>query len=302
MIVPAEIVYGSPPDALAASSPGATQVSPLIPGAEAIEAIADRALDSALIAAPPGTVERRYVVAQALRAMKAGGALTVLAPKDKGGMRLRGELEAFGCAVSESARRHHRIVTSAAPQAPCGLSEAIAAGGAQRAPRLGLWSQPGIFSWDRLDPGTALLLEALPPLGGRGADLGCGVGILARAVLGSPKVSSLLAIDIDARAIAAARRNIEDERAMFDHRDVRGPAPANLDFVVMNPPFHDAGREDRALGQAFIAAAGASLKQGGVCWMVANIALPYEAVLAACFSRVTSVTQARGYKVYEARK
>jgi 16S rRNA (guanine1207-N2)-methyltransferase len=159
-----------------------------------------------------------------------------------------------------------------------------------------------VFSWDRLDPGTALLLEALPPLGGRGADLGCGVGVLARAVLASPKVTSLLAIDIDARAIAAARRNIEDERAMFDHRDVRGPAPAELDFVVMNPPFHDAGREDRALGQAFISAAAAGLRSGGVCWMVANLALPYEAVLAACFSRVTAVTQARGYKVYEARK
>ena len=142
----------------------------------------------------------------------------------------------------------------------------------------------------------------MPSLGGSGADLGCGVGILGRAVLASSKVSSLLAIDIDARAIAAARRNIEDERAIFDHRDVRGPAPAGLDFVVMNPPFHDAGREARALGQAFIAAAGASLRKGGVCWMVANIALPYEAVLAACFSRVTSVTQARGYKVYEARK
>ncbi len=297
-----EIVYGYPPPALAGPTPAATQVSPLIPGAEAIEATADRSLDSGLIAAPQGTVERRYVLAQTLRALKAGAALTVLAPKDKGGMRLRAELEGFGCAVSESARRRHRIVTCAAPQAPGGLAEAIAAGGPQFAPRLGLWSQPGVFSWDRLDPGTALLLEALPPLGGRGADLGCGVGVLARAVLASPKVSSLLAIDIDARAIAAAGRNVQDARAVFEHRDVRGPAPAELDFVVMNPPFHDAGREDRALGQAFIAAAGASLRRGGVCWMVANIELPYEAVLAACFSRVTSVTQSRGYKIYEARK
>ena len=302
MTAHSEIVYGRPSPALAAPTPAATQVSPLIPGAEAIETIADHALDSALIAAPPGTVERRYVLAQALRALKPGAALTVLAPKDKGGMRLRGELEAFGCVVSESARRHHRIATCAAPHAPGGLNEAIAAGGPQLATRLGLWSQPGVFSWDRLDPGTALLLEALPPLGGRGADLGCGVGVLARAVLASPNVSSLLAIDIDARAIAAARRNVEDERATFDHRDVRGPAPADLDFVVMNPPFHDAGREDRALGQAFIAAAAESLRSGGVCWMVANIALPYEAVLAACFARVTSVTQARGYKVYEARR
>ena len=297
-----EIVYGTPPPALATPAAGATQVSPLIPGAEAIEEIADHALERATILAPPGTIERRYIVAQALRALKPGGDVTVLAPKDKGGMRLRGDLEAFGCAVNEHARRHHRIATCVVPETPSGLAEAIAAGGPQFAPRLDLWSQPGVFSWDRLDPGTALLLEVLPPLVGRGADLGCGVGVLARAVLVSPKVTSLLLIDIDARAIAAARRNVDDDRAVFEQRDVRDRASADLDFVVMNPPFHDAGHDDRLLGQAFIAAAAVSLKPGGACWMVANVALPYEAVLAACFSRVTQVTQARGYKVYEARK
>jgi 16S rRNA (guanine1207-N2)-methyltransferase len=297
-----EIFYGHPPPALASVSAAAAQVSPLCPGAGAIEALGDHALDRAVILAPAGTIERRYVLAQALRALKTGGELIVLAPKDKGGMRLRGELEAFGCKGGESARRHHRLVACAAPPAPRGVREAIAAGGPQIAPHLGLWSQPGVFSWDRLDPGTRLLLEAAPPLSGRGADLGCGIGVLARSVLASPSVSSLSLIDIDGRAIAAARRNIDDPRAIFEHRDVRVPASADLDFVVMNPPFHDAGHEDRALGQAFIAAAAARLKRGGACWMVANIALPYEAVLAACFSRVTAVTQARGYKVYEARK
>jgi 16S rRNA (guanine1207-N2)-methyltransferase len=299
---PEEIVYGSPPPALAISSLGALQVSPLIPGAALINDIADGGIDRAVILAPPGTVERRYVLAQTLRAMTPGGELIALAPKDKGGMRLRDELEAFGCTPIESARRHHRIVACAKPEIPSGLAEAIAAGGPQIAPRLGLWSQPGVFSWDRLDPGTGLLLEALPPLAGDGADFGCGVGVLARAVLGSPNVSSLLLIDVDARAVAAARRNIDDARAVFEHRDVRARAPADLDFVVMNPPFHDAGHEDRSLGQAFIAAAAVALKPGGVCWMVANVALPYEAVLSACFARVTQVAQTRGYKVYEARK
>jgi 16S rRNA (guanine1207-N2)-methyltransferase len=255
-----------------------------------------------VILAPAGTLERRYVVAQALRVTKPGGELIAMAPKDKGGMRLRGDLETFGCSPTEGARRHHRVVACVTPHAPSGVAEAIEAGGLQIAPGLHLWSQPGVFSWDRLDPGTGLLLESLPLLSGRGADLGCGIGILSRAVLGSAKVSSLLMIDIDGRAIAAARRNIADERAVFEHRDVRARAPADLDFAVMNPPFHDAGREDRALGQAFISAAAASLKPGGACWIVANVALPYEAVLTDCFARVTSVTQVRGYKVYEARK
>ena len=228
--------------------------------------------------------------------------MVALAPKDKGGLRLAGELRAFGCALVERARRHHRIVVCAAPRSSSSIADAIAAGGPQVALRLGLWSQPGVFSWDRLDPGTDLLLRTLPPLAGCGADLGCGIGILAREVLQSPEVASLSLIDIDARAVAAARRNVDDDRAVFHQADVRDPASADLDFVVMNPPFHDAGREDRTLGRTFIAAASARLKRGGVCWMVANVALPYEAALADCFSRVTPAALARGYKVHEARK
>ena len=33
----------------------------------------------------------------------------------------------------------------------------------------------------------------------------------------------------------------------------------DLDFVVMNPPFHDGGTEDRSLGEAFIRRAAAVL-------------------------------------------
>lgn len=297
-----EAVYGSPPSALAQTAVGALQVSPLIPGASAIEELPDHNLGRVVVYAPPGTVERRYVLANALRALKAGGELIALAPKDKGGLRLRGELEGFGCAVNDSARRHHRIVTGLAPAEPEGLAEALAAGGPQVAPRLGLWSQPGVFSWDRLDPGTGLLLQTLGPIAGKGADLGCGIGVIARELLKSPTVTHLLLIDIDARAIAAARRNIDDPRAVFEHGDARRHAEPDLDFVVMNPPFHDAGREDRALGQAFIGAAATRLKPGGVCRMVANVGLPYEAVLQACFSKVTLIAQANGYKVHEARR
>lgn len=297
-----ELLYGRPLPALASAGPGAIQTSPLEIGSADIEAQADAVFDRAVVLAPAGTLERRYVLAQVLRTLRPGGELIAMAPKDKGGMRLTGDLQSFGCDVAAGARRHHRIAACAAPLSPVGLAEAISAGALQFAPRLGLWSQPGVFSWDRIDPGTALLLEVLPPMQGRGVDLGCGAGVLARAVLASADVTSLSLIDIDARALNAARRNVADPRARFEQSDIRDRVSALLDFVVMNPPFHESGQEDRSLGQGFIAAAAARLKVGGVCWLVANVALPYEPVLSACFSRVTLVAQSRGYKVYEARK
>jgi len=295
-------VYGAPPAALAEVPPGARQVSPLIPDAAALEDLAPASLSAAVIAAPPGTIERRYVLALALRALQPGAPMTALAPKEKGGSRLRKELEAFRCRVEEVGRQHQRICHVARPAALEGIEAAIVAGGPQRIGG-GLWSQPGVFSWDRDDPGSQALIAALPPLAGQGADLGCGIGVLAQAVLASAKVTRLDLVDLDRRAIAAARRNVEDPRAQFRWADVRrGPELSGLDFVVTNPPFHDTGLEDKALGQAFIRRAHAMLRPGGALWLVANRHLPYEAVLGESFAKVLPRGKGGAFKIYEARK
>ncbi|MDF2901179.1 MAG: methyltransferase small [Phenylobacterium sp.] len=296
-------VYGNPPADVLETPKGARQLSPLIPGSDDVAQVADASFDEVALLVPPGAVEARYVVAQGLRTLVPGGALIAAAPKDRGGLRLKRTLEAFGCDVAETARRHHRICAVERPATLTGLGEAISEG----APRLlpsGLWSQPGVFSWDRLDPGSDLLLKHLPKLKGRGADFGCGIGWLSRAVLTSPDVTSLLLIDLDRRAIDCARRNVEDPRATIEWADVRRTATplADLDFVVMNPPFHDGGAEDRALGQAFIRAASAALRKGGSLWLTANRHLPYEAVLGEAFKAVKPVADSGGFKVYEARR
>jgi 16S rRNA (guanine1207-N2)-methyltransferase len=124
-------------------------------------------------------------------------------------------------------------------------------------------------------------------------------------VLRSEAVTRLELIDIDRRAIDAARCNVGDPRAAFSWRDLRIGEPAEtgaLDFVVMNPPFHDGGAEDRALGAAFLHRAAEMLKPEGVCALVANRHLPYEATLRAAFAHARQVEQAEGYKIYEARR
>lgn len=253
--------------------------------------------------APPGVLERRYALAHALRALVPGGRIRALAPKDRGGQRLPRELAEFGCTVDQTARRHHRICTANRPVQPIGLAEAIAQGGPQVPPALGLWSQPGIFSWGRPDPGSQMLIRHLPPLSGKGADLGCGVGMLALKALESPAVRHISLIDIDRRAIEAARRNVTDPRAGFAWSDIRRDgAPRDLDFIVMNPPFHDGGAEDRSLGEAFIRHASEALGPGGVCWLVANRHLPYEAHLKALFSSARLAEQGDGFKIYEAHR
>lgn len=296
------LLYGRPP--VVFDPPGAaTQTSPLIPGSTPIESVPDGSVDEVMIYAPPGVLERRYVLAQALRALKVGGRLDVMAFKDKGGSRLKKELLSFGVEVGETAKAHHRRCIVIRPEGVTGLDAAIADGAPRIVRGLEAWSQPGVFAWDRIDAGSALLAEHLPALKGAGVDLGCGYGALATVALRSPGVTSLRLIDLDRRAVEAARKNIEDPRASVEWADVRTmTADGDLNFVISNPPFHDGGAEDRRLGQAFIRKAAELLKKGGVAWIVANRHLPYEAELNAAFNRVRMVADAGGYKLFEAVK
>lgn len=296
------LLYGRPP-AVFDPPADAIQTSPLIPESAALEAMEPGSIDAVTVYAPPGVLERRYTLAMALRALKVGGRLDVMAPKAKGGSRLAKEMKAFGLEIAETAKAHHRRCIAQRPDVVEGVDEAIAAGAQQLVPGLDAWSQPGIFAWDRTDAGSGLLAEHLPVLKGKGADLGCGYGALATVILRSPQAVSLKMVDIDRRAIQAARRNIEDARAKVQWTDVRTLATnGDYDFVVSNPPFHDGGAEDRRLGRAFIRKAAEMLRKGGVLWLVANRHLPYEAELNAAFARVRPVADQGGYKVFEAVK
>ena len=298
-----ENVYGDPPANLVRIVGAAAQFSPLIPGAQDLADIPGASLNGLAMLAPPGTIERRFALAQALQALLPESRLVALAPKDKGGSRLAQDLQQLGCSFEEVARRHHRICETRGPGDAKALAAALAEGEPRWLEGLGLWSQPGVFSWNRIDPGSAQLLEHLPALSGNGADFGCGIGVLSRAVLTSPKVLQLNMIDIDRRAIDMARRNIRDDRVHFTWADARTiTKPAGLDFVVMNPPFHEGGIENQALGQSFIKSAASILRSGGCCWLTANRHLPYEAILKPLFRHVNLIAESGGYKIYQARK
>jgi 16S rRNA (guanine1207-N2)-methyltransferase len=159
-------------------------------------------------------------------------------------------------------------------------------------------SKPGIFSWDRIDDGSALLARHLPSdLEGHVADFGCGWGYLARQML-QPAVAHIDLIDSEHLALDAVRANVTDARASFHWLDLtRERAPATYDAVVCNPPFHTGRASTPALGQAIIEAAARSLRPGGRFYMVANRGLPYEPMLKASFASFETLADNNKFRV-----
>lgn len=154
----------------------------------------------------------------------------------------------------------------------------------------GFVTRAGVFSADGPDAGSALLAAHLPPLAGEGADFGAGWGYLSAAVLAQPNVTRLHLVEDDATALDCAALNVTDPRASLHWADVTTWRPPRLlNFVMMNPPFHQGRAAEPALGRAFIMAAVAALSPAGRLVLVANRHLPYEDTLTERFTEVSEL-------------
>ncbi|MCD8566659.1 MAG: methyltransferase [Alphaproteobacteria bacterium] len=261
--------------------------------------------DLALVLVPKNVREAEYALAVAWDSLKKGGILVCAADNKAGGGRILKVLETLGLSGVSSLSRHKArcawgMKSEHSPAAVAWLAQ----GKVQPIMEAAYLSQPGLFSWDRLDKGSAVLLPFITPvLQGKGADFGCGYGALSRAVLALPGVDALTCLDADSRALICCRENTgHDKRAVYIWADLTQlPPPAShLDFIVMNPPFHEGKHEASSIGQAFIRAAAAALKSGGRLLMVANTHLPYERDLQSLFSHVEKLHQESGFKIIEA--
>jgi len=171
----------------------------------------------------------------------------------------------------------------------------------------GLIAQPGLFSWEKPDTGSQLLLKHLPDsMTGTGMDLCCGYGLLSAHLLeNNPDIESLYMIEADRLALHCAEENTENWKAKVKPHWLDAATdhlPLKLNWIVCNPPFHTGQTRDVDLGQTIIANACKSLKRGAKLYMVANRKLPYEAVLDRMLMRYQTVIQTDGFKVIEATK
>jgi len=235
-------------------------------------------------------------LARALAVLKPGGVLAVCGPNAMGGARLADDLAEMGVEGKSVSKHKCRLIMATRP-AKLDLARFVDLDAPREVPAIGARSAPGVFAWDRIDPGTNLLLETLPPLTGHVADLGAGWGALARAILARNPGTTLDAYEADAVAVACLRANLPSVTALW-HDVTRGLPRKGYDSIVSNLPFHDARGENRALAAAFARVAAEALKPSGAFYAVANAHLPYEKTLDTVFTRVERLAERGGYKAF----
>ncbi len=288
--------------------------NPLSLGLAIVEKIPDQKYSLALVHLPKQVEEAKYWLAMALEALIPEGILLAAAANDAGGSRLEKWFVEAGLEPSSLSKNKARAVWAFRPRSLVPLIDDWKQSGLPRFVDLGddlkFLSQPGVFSWDRIDAGSKLLAEHFTAsLRGTGADFGAGIGYLSHRLLSSnmpPK--NLYVLDADSRALNCAKTNLEPVRGdcnlMFGWEDLNKPVSnvQPLDFIVMNPPFHIGKMTNNSLGRNFIETASHHLKKGGTLLMVANTHLRYEDILKINFTNVRQVAQKDGFKILEARK
>ena len=128
----------------------------------------------------------------------------------------------------------------------------------------------GVFSAQRLDPGTAVLLRKAPlpgPRGGVFLDLGCGYGPISMVLAGTSAQARVYAVDVNARALELVRINatalgVTDRVTACGPDEV--PDDVRFDEIWSNPPI----RVGKAEMHAVLAQWLPRLAPGGTAWLV----------------------------------
>ncbi len=266
----------------------------------------------AMLAPPQRDLARRWLL-EAFHARKPAGRRDLAGANRAGSQPIIGDAAAlFGAAGQIANRARQRVALARRPDmAPPAPDWAQRAGIAPASwyesgveccgQQLKIASRPGIFAYQQLDAGTAMLLDALDvPPDAAVLDVGCGYGIIGvmAAKLGAGSVDL---VDNSFAAVAASRQTImlnQIANACVLASDVLSElAGRRYDLILSNPPFHSGKQTSYAVTRALISQARAALKPGGRMVLVANRFLPYEQELQAHFSRVTKLADDGRYRV-----
>lgn len=165
--------------------------------------------------------------------------------------------------------------------------------------KLSCITDSGVFSRDGLDMGTRVLLEALPALGGRILDLGCGWGPVGAALGMKYPDAEIVMTDVNERAVDLAKRNLQlngVKNALVLQGDGYENVQGKFDAIILNPPI----RTGKQVIYAMFADGRDYLAENGALYIVIRKqqgAESAEKYLKTIYGSVERIAREKGYWV-----
>ncbi len=250
-----------------------------------------------------------YLIAEILDSLEEDGLFICMAGNTENGKRLKKWLSDFVLLAQEESKHKHKIIWATKKNFNQEvIDQYLKEYGTQKLKinDIEFFTKSGVYGWNKIDKGSQLLLDNIPKeLKGDGADFGCGYGFLSFSLGAQPNIKSIDLIDADYNALQCAKNNMipSQFKINFLHENIINlKAHLKYDWIIMNPPFHQAKKTDHDIGLGFIQSAYRALKNNGKLYMVANNFLPYDKFLNNKFSKVEKITEENGFKVLFAQK
>lgn len=170
-------------------------------------------------------------------------------------------------------------------------------------------SKPGLYGWQKIDQGSAYLVEQLPamlnrplPLQGNLLDLGCGFGYLTLATAGPD--TRIICTDNNAAALLACQANLDlaGLQGAVIASDAGDCLTEQVDILLCNPPFHAGFSTSGDLTDKFLAAAARLLNPEGIACFVVNLHIPLERKAQKWFDRIDHHSDNGHFKLITLRK
>lgn len=167
------------------------------------------------------------------------------------------------------------------------------------------YTDSGVFSKDKLDQGSLILINALdmPETTKDFLDLGCGYGPIGIVVKKTHPNLHVVQTDVNSRAVELCKKNalLNNIKTNCYESDGFENIDGTFDFITLNPPI----RAGKIVIFKLYEDAYKSLNNNGQFWIVIRKqqgALSHIKVLEEIFDNVSVVTKSKGYFVVKCSK
>ena len=251
--------------------------------------------DAVLLEIPKGRDYARACLWAGARVLRPGGQLFLAGPNAGGAKPVIKDAAAlFGKAPILGYRASHRLAVATRPAEPAPPAGWITEPHHFEIQRpeatYSIESTPGVFSWEHLDEGTALLLDHVTfETGANVLDVGCGYGIIGLVAAQAGAQVTMLddnLLAVRCAAASAAANQLAAHCTILPSDITSAVTGQRFDHVISNPPFHKGLDVTTSITARIVRAAHTVLRPGGRLHLVANRFLPYAQMVEDVFGEV----------------